>query len=464
MWYLILILILACVVLAFANWRWGIVAAVAVGLLQDPLRKLIPGAPPIMAMTSLPVWFAALLSAAHCGQLPAGRFLNSYPRLGWWIHLFALYLLIPATISATWGAGTWKITLLGAFVYFGAFAAIVAGWEYARTPADFYRLLAFYAFFTSGMLIGGPLDFFGWSQRTPLIGTTALGHIWVTHRPGAPVYMLAGFFRSPDIMGWHASLVFMVALILAFRSRGIYRWLWMLIGVWGVLNIWLCGRRKMLAMIPIFLGSYLLLICWFKNVRRILATLSIMVLISGAGWYFISSVFYSEAVEKFYLTTIEEADDRFEKQGIRSIFTTIQQAGFWGYGLGMSQQGVHNIPAEKPRLWQESGPPKLVAELGVPGAVIFAGVSVILLITAVAVIRQTRHIDLFYSQAGILSILLANATSSIVSAQIFGDPLVAMLLSFLTGLMLSANRLLPAVRREVPPAAESVAEVQVPPL
>ena len=41
--------------------------------------------------------------------------------------------------------------------------------------------------------------------------------------------------------------------------------------IWGILNIWLCGRRKMLSMIPIFLGGYALLVFRFKNVRRILS-------------------------------------------------------------------------------------------------------------------------------------------------------------------------------------------------
>jgi hypothetical protein len=313
-------LILAGCAIAVINWRWGVAAAIVVGLAQDPLRKLIPGTPALLAMASVPVWLTVLASAAYAHQLNVRRFFSQFPRLAWWMRSFALYLVIPAAISATWGAGTWKITLLGLIVYSATFLAMVAGWRYARRPEDVGRLLGFYALVASLFLIGGPLDSLGWGERFPAIGSAAMGHIWVTYRTGAPVYMLSGFFRGPDVMGWHASLVFMVSVVMALRSKGAARWLWMALAVWGVLNIWLCGRRKMLAMLPVFAGGYVFLVCWFKNIRRIAAIAATVLLIGGLGWYFISSLFHDEAVERFYMTTLTEAEDRAYLHGFRSIF------------------------------------------------------------------------------------------------------------------------------------------------
>jgi hypothetical protein len=108
--------------------------------------------------------------------------------------------------------------------------------------------------------------------------------------------------------------------------------------------------------------------------------------------------------------------------------------------MGMSQQGVHNIEAETPRLWQESGPSKVVAELGVPGTLLFLGLGLVLFVTAYHVVRFARGDSSFYFTSGILSILAANVASAVVSAQIFGDPLVSFLLAFLAGLLFSDVR------------------------
>ena len=445
---LIGLIVLGCAMALF-NWRWGILAAIAVGLLQDPLRKLVPGVPAYLVLAASPIWMFAMLSAAFANQLPIRRFFNQFPRLGMWARIFAAYLLIPAAISATYGRNSWLITLLGAFVYATMFFVLVAGWQYPGRGSGISTCLVFYALVASLMLVGGPLESMGLQASTPLLGTNVFGHVWVTYRTGEAVYMLSGLFRSPDVMGWHASLVFMVAVILAFRAKGPSRWLWIAVAVWGVLNIWLCGRRKMLSMIPVFLGCYSLLVFRFAKVHRVLSVSGTALMIVGLGWYLISSLFYNEAVERFYLSAFTEAGDQIQRHGIQAVAGTVNQAGFWGYGLGMSQQGVHNIQGvETPRLWQESGPSKLVAELGVPGNVLYLILGVVIFVTAYQVVRLGRGKPSFYLTAGLFSVLLANMASSIVSAQIFGDPLVAFLLAFLMGLLLSDARSSPAAGRE----------------
>jgi hypothetical protein len=429
-----------CLVALF-NWRRGVMAALFVGLLQDPLRKIIPGTPAYLVMASSPIWLFAVCSAAFANQLSIRRFFNSFPRIGLWARIFAAYLLIPAAISATYGRNSWLITLLGAFVYAVMFLMLVAGWQYPNRFAPAQRFLIFYAVVGSLMLIGGPLEALGYQKALPFLGTETLGHVWVTHRTGEAVYMLSGLFRSPDVMGWHAALVFMVGVILAFRAKGPARWFWIAVAVWGALNIWLCGRRKMLSMIPIFMGCYGLLVFRFKKVQKILSASGTALLILGLGWYFISSMFYNEAVERFYLTAFSEVEQQVQKHGIDAVIGTMRQAGFWGYGLGMSQQGVHNLQGvETPRLWQESGPGKLIAELGVPGNVLYLILGFTLFITAYHVVRRGQDKPSFYLSAGIFSVLMANIASSIVSAQIFGDPLVAFLLAFLVGLLLADAR------------------------
>ena len=440
---ILLLMLLGCAV-ALVDWRWGIAAAIVMGLLQDPLRKLVPGAPGYLAMGAMPVWLATMASAAFADQLLIQRFFACFPRLGKWIVATIAYLALPAMISATYGRNTWMITLLGVFVYATMFLSLVAGWRYPGARHRTGWILGFYAVIAAAFLIGGPLDAWGWGDRFPAVGTAAMGHVWVTYRTGEAVYMLAGLFRGPDVMGWHAALVFMISVIMAFRSRGAARWFWVALAAWGALNIWLCGRRKMLSMIPIFIGCYLFLVFRFKSGRRFVSMAGTVLMIGGLGWYLISSLYRDAEVQEFYLSAFTQAEEQIQRHGIDSVVSTVAQAGFWGYGLGMSQQGIHHIPAEKPRIWQESGPSKLVAEFGVPGSLLIAVLGFVFAKTAYLVVRQSRRDDSFYFTAGIFSILAANLTSAVVSAQIFGDPFVAMFLAFLSGLLLSAAHASPA--------------------
>lgn len=434
------ILIGAACVVALFNWRWGVAAAILVGLLQDPLRKMIPGTPGFLAMASAPVWLVIMISALYSRQLLIRKFLDCFPRMGRWTLWVLAYMAIPAVLSASYGQNTWMITLLGGFVYITMFLALVAGFRYPGPRRPAAGILSFYAVAAAVMLIGGPLEAWGWSDRFAAIGTEALGHVWVTHRTGTAVHMLAGFFRGPDVMGWHATLVLMICAIMAFRTRGPARAAWIVLAVWGALNIWLCGRRKMLSMIPVFLGCYLFLLFRFKDARRFVSILGTVLMIGGLGWYLISSLFRDAGVEAFYLTAFTQAEAQIQHHGIDAVASTVKQAGFWGYGLGMSQQGIHHIAADKPEVWQESGPGKLVAEFGVPGSVLILILGVVFARTAFCVVQLSRKEDSFYITAGIFSMLVANLTSAVVSAQIFGDPFISLFLVFMAGLLLSAVR------------------------
>ncbi len=452
--YLMLLLGLAAIgcALAFYRWRWGVLAAIAVGLLQDPLRKMVPGVPGYLALASTPVWIAALGSALASGEVRLNRFLGSFPVAARWIALFGAYLLVPASLSATYGTNSWQITILGAVIYSSAFLALAVGWRYAREEEGRVRLLTIYAIGAAVLLLGGPLERLGWGSGHPAIGTEVMGHLWVTHRTGEAVYMLAGFFRGPDVMGWHAAMLTMVSCIMAVRTRGPLRYFWIALATWGMMNIWLCGRRKMVSMIPIFLGCFMLLIFRFRDVRRIVPALGALMLVLGVGWFAVSGTYRTSAVDTFYLTVLDEWDTQVARHGYGAVRETIRQVGIFGHGLGMGQQGIHHIKAEKPRIWQESGPSKLVMELGVPGALLFVAAGLALLFTAYHVVAADRRAQALYLNAGLLAIMVANIASAFVSAQVYGDPFIALLLTFLFGLQLSGSRFRPKpTERPCPP-------------
>ncbi len=440
MTYLALFLILSACVIALHNWRWGFYAAIVVALLQDPLRKVMPGVPGWMAMASVPVWLTAMAGAWLSQSVRPGAFLAKFPRLGKSVWLFAGYLLVPAALAATYGRNSWQIALLGGLMYTAVFVALCCGWQFSTDTQSMTRLMAFYAILASVLLVGGPLENMGWNQRYDMIGSEAMGHIWFTHRAGG-LYMLSGLFRSPDVMGWHASLVFMIAIILAIRSRGVLRVVWIGIAIWSGVSLWLCGRRKMVSMLPVFMGCYLLLIFKLRDIQRWVMSVGILLITLGVGWYFIDTYVHSESAEMYYLSTFTDVGESLRGHGFESVLVTIRQSGLFGHGLGMGQQGLHHIDAEMPRIWQESGPSKLVLEFGVPGAILLLLVMLRLAQTAYHVLRQTAQQDSLHVGAGIFAILVANFTSGLVSAQIYGDPFVVIMLALMLGLLFSAVNL-----------------------
>lgn len=434
-----MLIALGCAVAVY-RWRWGVFAAIVMALLQDPLRKMVPGVPGYLAMCSVPIWMTTLGAAIYSRELSPRRFLSRFPRLARWIAIFGGYLLIPAAISFSYGQGTWQITLLGALVYAGAFFMLVAGWYFSTETVSLSTVLAFYAVATSVALIGGPLDYFGIADGWKMIGTEALDTVWMTARTGEIVYMYAGFFRSPDVMGWHAAMVVMVSSLLAVRSRGWVRAFWIAISMWGFMNLWICGRRKMIAMLPVFWSALLFLTYKFRSVGRVIPILSMLLLIAGVGWYGVTRTYHSTAVDTLYGSMVEDWDERVTQHGVKAVITTVDQAGFFGYGLGMGQQGIHHIQAEKPRVWQEGGPGRIVVELGVPGGILFLCMGAVLVLTAYYVTGLRQKDASFYLSAGTFSLLASNAASAVVSAQIFGDLFVILFLVFLMGMLLSGSR------------------------
>lgn len=438
--FLLLLVAAGCAVAVY-RWRWGVFAAIVMVLVQDPLRKMVPGIPGYLAMCSVPIWLTTLGMAMYSGELSVRQFLARFPRLGRWISVFGAYLLIPAMLSLSYGQGTWKITLLGAIVYSSVFFVMLAGWNFSTRKLSLSTVFSFYAIAVSVALIGGPLDYFGIVPGWKMLGTAAMDTVWMTARTGEVVYMYAGFFRSPDVMGWHASMVVMISSLLAVRSRGWMRWVWIGISMWGFLNLWICGRRKMIAMLPVFGAIFLFLTFKFRGAGRVIALASVLLLIVAVGWYGITRTYHETAVDTLYGSTMNDWEEQVKQHGFDAVRVTIAQAGFFGYGLGMGQQGIHHIHAEKPRLWQEGAPGKVVAELGVPGGILFLCLGVVLALTAYYVVGSCVQGQAFYIYAGVFSVLGANAASAVVSAQIFGDLFIILFLVFLIGMLLSAVKI-----------------------
>lgn len=426
---------------AVFRWRLGLYTLIVVALVQDPLRKLIPGAPGYLVLATLPIWGGIMIGAFREGDLSWTRFKEEYPGLANMLFLYAVGLIFPAIQSATYSEGSWQLTLLGGYTQFAIIGGLILGAHFPLHQHDLERLLGWYCILAGVAMIGAPLERWGIGTSSGLTGTSSLGAYWVTYRTGAALKMLSGFFRSPDIMGWHAVTLVMFGVILAIRGQGWRRIGWAALAGWGGVALMFCARRKMIAMMIPYAIVLAVLLVVYKRARSVIA-----VALCGAAalavWSYAYRIVGSDAeLEEFYGTTLNETVEHMEVHGIDAVVTTIKQSGFLGYGLGMAAQGTHHIRCERPRIWQESGPSMLVAELGVPGLILFIGVLGVALKYVWSALGFAATGPLHTVYFGLAAMCVANGVAGVVSAQVFGDPFIGLFLPFSVGLILSASRL-----------------------
>lgn len=194
-------IILVALALALHNWRLGLLLLVVIGGLQDPVRKLTPGAPAGFVLSGFPVWAAACLALVGAMRHPFREIRDDHRVLWGAIKLFAFCLAPGAVLVLQYGEGAWKLSLVGLFGYLMPISAFVMGYHYTRTEKDLTRLIRVYCAVTSLLLLGTLFEHLGLFSGWPALGTEAMKMRWIRYRENYVVNLIAGFYRSPDIMG-----------------------------------------------------------------------------------------------------------------------------------------------------------------------------------------------------------------------------------------------------------------------
>lgn len=444
--YVLLGLVLLFALRAFVGWRKGILLMIVLAAVQDPLRKLVPGTPGWLVLATAPVFVVAICASAMRTRSWWIEFRQHFPLIGKSLRMLVVLSLPAAIISATYGTGSWMLTILGAFSYSIIFFGMIAGYHFSRSLPELRKLLGVYCVVHGFMLVGGILEAFGYLSGWKTIGTEALGYEWIRWGTGYTVDMIAGFYRSADVMGWHAAAVSMLCLVLAMTSKGRRRQFWLLSSAIAIAALLLCGRRKMVYMLPVFLLSLAWIYWQAGRSGKVVAMLGLVLIPAMSVWLMGDKVLGEQSANIRYYRgegISESVFDRFETHGFSSLVETYRQSGFFGEGLGTATPGSHHLKVARPRVWQESTTSRILVELGVPGAIGFLATMIaILLCLWREAIRQLRERSLQGQYAaGLLAFFLANMGSLTVSGQILADPFIAAFLGFLVGLTLSVSRL-----------------------
>jgi hypothetical protein len=413
------------------------------GALQDPIRKLTPGTPAIMAVSTLPIFCAACLQALSRERAwPALK--QMWPRISKPMVWFLISLL-PATLYLfRFGLGVWPVAAIGLFGYLAPVAALLLGFVYVRDGVHLRKLLVFYTLFSGLLLSGAFLEYLGFAARWSALGTAAMGMRWIRWFGTQQVDLIAGFYRSPDIMGWHAASVAMFALTLQMdKRRG--RVLWLLLAGAGILAAVVAGRRKMV-MMPIVWCAFVLVA--YLREGRLSKAITLLSLVAGVGaviYVGTGEVNVETSYYSYVASSQGDALDRTMQSLFGILWETFQQSGPLGVGIGAVSQGTQHVGLEQPLAWQEAGLSKLAVELGAPGLV-----CALLLVVAIgrgclrvlkAAVRAPGRGAL---QVGLAAFGAANGTCFLVSHQVYGDSLVMVLTAFMIGVVLSAPRWSPA--------------------
>ena len=450
-YYLLLLLVAVSSFVAISNWRKGVFMMILIGAVQDPVRKLTPGAPGYLVLSTTVVFFAVIIGAYLKRERPWPWFRRSYGKLSFAVRLFLISLIPAGLMTLSLGLlGALQLILIGLLSYFTLIFGWLIGFSFVNKPNELRKVFVFYCVVTAVMLIGTPLEYFNLFQGSPALGTKALNMEWIRYTGDAVLRLIAGFYRSPDVMGWHAVVAAMLSVTLALANRGMKRLLWIVIAAWCIAAAMLCGRRKMVLMLPFFSMVLLWLYLQARHKSRAITIIGILIGVLLFGYWVYEFMGRDSGLEGYYFRRFGELPERVKAHGFDSVIDTYLQSGFFGEGLGTASTGAHHLTAERPSTWQEGGLDRLMVELGVPGFLCFLFLAYRLLRTVLhtAIHRITQKSADYALMSGLAALFVANAGSFIVSHQIFGDPFVMTFFSFLTGLLLSAGRVKPAGQQE----------------
>jgi hypothetical protein len=424
------------IAVALVDWRRGWLMAVLCGVLQDPARKLTPGTPVVMTVSVVAVYVVVLFAGQQTILERARELSQRFSRLKATGALVFVFMMLAAVNGlATYGLENWKAPALALFVYCAPIPAVLLGYAYLQREEQMYAFFRVFAVITSVAMIGTVLEYFTVQWRA--LGTVALSDAFnLRYLPGIEIRMLSGFYRGPDIMGWHAATLTMIGLVMSLRARLIrVAWPWMLVTAWGFLNCLISGRRKALYMVAVFAAAFL-----FRYLRRLSGGQVITLVVAALAIGFVVRRVGQDADASVYTrgasTTSTEVFQRLEG----GVIDTVSQFGIMGAGLGTATQGVYHVLSSTAVQigWQEGGLGKLTMELGVPG---LAAVGLFAATLLSLMMRLTRHPDVpgssQFLRATLFAMVIANVVEFFVSAQAYSDAVLTLMTAFFVGCLLA---------------------------
>jgi len=460
---------LAGLLVSFIDWRRGVLVALAVGFLQDPARKLVPGEPVYFVVAFAPFFAAALAGALASGMRPSLR-----PLFRWHPELRAPIIVFVVIVALQMGVtllstGNVMLAGIGGIAYYTPLVGLLFAFWYGQRPRNVVAFTRGYVVMATLMLTGVYLAVWGIEWR--VLESVGSG-LYIYPEAGGRLELPAGFFRIPENAAWHGAAALCLLIVLVV-GRGWRSGLATAVplGLLIVVAVILTGRRKMVVEMVLFVLLYSGLLMYF---RRGAVKLAAFLASLGVITVLVQALLFPEENQATYrpyfertTTVVEEASDRLEQMTVSSFTHVVRVNGLLGSGAGLGSQGAQHFGGGVRMVGYaaEGGLAKILAELGVPGLLACVWVAVALARSAWKGLRASGQVrsglELDAVGLGIAAFLMANAAVYVTAFQIFGDPFVLLVLGMLLGFLLAApaathaGRSPGAARRARPGAAHA---------
>jgi hypothetical protein len=448
--------------LALMKWRYGLALCVLVGLVQDPVRKLVAGQP-VYYVIFVGVVFGAAVVGAWISRV------KLHPKMvhGWHRHLqtpamLFVGLLIGQALHSMMRWGNPMLPALGAVFYIAPVLAVMFAHQYAvyTGTAGIRRFMWVYVGFSIVWFVGLIMEKNGISSRA--LGEVGVGQIIYSF--GLNKKAASGFYRAAEVAAWHVAMV-SCFLFMLMNGKRLSLLNTLIVGavVCFLLYVgFITGRRKMIVYVVVFVCTYIGLFALFLKGK---ARMAVLVIIAGA----IGTAVLLGALPEFGeiretsedwgladrdqqaawvargLSVFAAIPERFALLGYAPVQWAVDGYGWMGAGLGTGAQGAQHFGGGSTRFGgaAEGGLGKLTMDLGVPGVVVF-----VWLVVSVAQMVWRRLGALSYATRpysmlgfGLAGVLVANVSTFLVATQVFGDVFVLLIIGWTLGFMLA----LPAV-------------------
>lgn len=457
----VLVLGAACLI-AFHNWRNGLVASSFMALLQDPLRKLTDGQPVYFVVLTGAVFAFACAGAVRSGLSLRPRTVYGW-RQGLGVPFVAFVVIVVAQAAHSFARyDNPMIPAIGLLSYLAGVPALVLAHHFAisRGLNGIRNWMWVYCAAAMLFLTSVYLEFSGLDW--PVLDEVGVG--LMIYDVGTILKAYSGFYRASEIAAWHVATVScFLFLLFAGRKLTTARFAVVLGLVAFLLSVGvLTGRRKMFVEVAVFLSAYFFLLAWFQRGANRLATASAL---AGLAAYVLivglmapdkpeeSSTKYATLETQnrydYYAargqTVFEAIPQRFSQLGIEPIAWAIEGSGWLGAGLGAGSQGVQHFVAQGDLNTgaAEGGLGKITLELGFPGLIVALWLAIAFLRHIARILpqvarRSRRHALAAYA---LLAFLIANAATFSVATQAYGDVYILMSIGWAVGFLLAMPQL-----------------------
>jgi hypothetical protein len=446
------------IVLLDGNWRDGLLVTVAIGFLQDPIRKITPNQPSTLSgMVLLAFLFCLLVMyERNGGNFRLRQMFWTIPAALDWIPLYFGLIAIQA-VNSYFRFGDLQLTGLGVAFYFAPAVALWAGFQAGNNPQVLRRIIITYLVFCFLFSITAFLDFRG--LRGPLMREVGEG-ILITFE-GFSAQGVSGFWRTSEIAGWHLAAGCCLSITLAFSSRRRESQIFLLLlaGFFAYLTI-PTGRRKSLVMTLAFSALYLLLFsrkATAASRERVISSLIGSTAMAYAGYALFLISAKGDSFDIYLnrvLTAKDDIFERFQGQGIGALQRGLEISQGFGLGVGAGAN-LGNIKISSAAQAQrgsiqslsyasEGGGGRILSELGLPGLVIGGGMALVFFLSLWKnfLILERLPNNIAFLLLGLLSFGLANILFFVSAGQVYSDPFVLIMMGLCFGSFLAVPSLI----------------------